>query len=51
MEAAYAELDYKAAKARLEATVKRIEYKSPSAVETIREGLEETLTLHKMGDT
>mgnify|MGYP000108330903 CR=1 FL=1 len=49
MEAAYAEFDYKVAKSRLEAVAKRIEYKYPSAAESIREGLEETLTLHKLG--
>jgi transposase-like protein len=49
METAYAEFDYKAAKARLEAVAKRIEYKYPSAAESIREGLEETLTLHRFG--
>jgi putative transposase len=49
MEAAYAEFDYKAAKVRLDAVAKRIEYKYPSAAESIREGLEETLTLHSLG--
>lgn len=49
MEAAYAEFDYKAAKVRLDAVAKRIEYKYPSAAESIREGLEETLTLHRLG--
>jgi transposase-like protein len=48
MEAAYAEFDYKAAKVRLDAVAKRIEYKYPSAAESIREGLEETLTLHRL---
>lgn len=49
MEAAYAEFDYKSAKTRLDAVAKRIEYKYPSAAESIREGLEETLTLHRLG--
>jgi len=49
MEAAYDEFDYKVAKARLEAVAKKIEYKYPSAAESIREGLEETLTLHRLG--
>ena len=35
VEAAYAEFDYKAAKTRLEALAKRIEYKYPSAAESI----------------
>ncbi len=48
MEAAYAEFDYKAANAKLEAIAKRVEYKYPSAAESIREGLEETLTLHRL---
>ena len=49
MEDAYAELDYKAAKARFEAVAKRIEYEYPSASESIREELEETLALHRLG--
>lgn len=48
-EAAYAKFDYKAAKEWLEAITKRIEYKYPSAAESIREGLEETLAVHKLG--
>lgn len=48
MNAAYAEFDYAPAKARLEKLVKSLEYKYPSAAESLREGMEETLTLHKL---
>lgn len=48
MNAAYAEFDYKIAKQKLEKLANSLQYKYPSAAESIRESLEETLTLHRL---
>ena len=48
MNAAYAEFEYKEAKLKLEKLAKSLDYKYPSAADSIREGLDETLTLHKL---
>ncbi len=44
MEAAYAD-----AKKNLTELMKRLDARSPAAASSVREGLEETLTLHKLG--
>lgn len=49
--AAYNMTDYEEAKKSLDLTVKYLERLNPSAAASIREGLEETLTLHKLGVT
>ncbi|MDP2168208.1 MAG: IS256 family transposase [Thermodesulfovibrionales bacterium] len=49
--AAYKMTDYDKAKASLELTVKYLERLNPSAAASLREGLEETLTVHKLGIT
>jgi transposase-like protein len=49
--AAYNMADYDKAKASLDLTVKYLERLNPSAAASLREGLEETLTLHKLGVT
>ncbi|MBI4824754.1 MAG: hypothetical protein HY805_11100 [Nitrospirae bacterium] len=43
--------DYANAKESLDLTVKYLERLNPSAAASLREGLEETLTLHKLGVT
>jgi putative transposase len=47
--AAYKMADYDAAKISLELTVKYVEKLNPSAAASLREGLEETLTVHRLG--
>jgi transposase-like protein len=49
--AAYNMADYDNAKASLDLTVKYLERLNPSAAASLREGLEETLTLHRLGVT
>lgn len=49
--AAYNMADYDKAKESLELTVRYLERLNPSAAASLREGLEETLTLHKLGVT
>lgn len=46
---AYGMKDYEQAKAQLEKTVEWLEGINPSAAASLREGLEETLTLHRLG--
>ena len=46
--AAYKMADYDAAKKSLELTVRYLEKLNPSAAASLREGLEETLTVHKL---
>ena len=46
---AYAMKDFDQAKAQLEKTVEWLEGINPSAAESLREGLDETLTLHRLG--
>jgi len=48
MNAAYAEFEYKEAKQKPEKLVNSLEYKYPSAADSIRDDLEETLTLHRL---
>jgi putative transposase len=48
MAAAYAMTDYAEAKASLEALVRELERINPSAAASLREGMEETLTLHRL---
>lgn len=48
MAAAYGMLDYGEAKKSLEAVVDELEGVNPSAAASLREGLEETLTLHRL---
>jgi len=45
---AYKEFDYDKAKASLELIIKNLEYRYPKAAESLREGLEETLSVHKL---
>lgn len=47
--AAYNMTDYDEAKKSLELTVKYLERLNPSAARSLREGLEETLTVHRLG--
>lgn len=47
--AAYKMADYDKAKASLDLTVKYLERLNPSAAASLKEGLEETLTVHKLG--
>jgi putative transposase len=47
--AAYNMTDYALAKESLELTVKYLERLNPSAAASLKEGLEETLTVHKLG--
>lgn len=47
--AAYNIADYDKAKASLDLTIRHLERLNPSAAASLREGLEETLTLHKLG--
>lgn len=49
--AAYNMADYDDAKKSLELTVKYLEKLNPSAAASLKEGLEETLTVHKLGVT
>jgi putative transposase len=49
--AAYNMADYDAAKKSLDLTVKYLEKLNPSAAASLREGLEETLTIHRLGIT
>ena len=49
--AAYNMTDYDKAKKSLDLTVRYLERLNPSAAASLREGLEETLTLHKLGVT
>lgn len=46
---AYAMKDFAQARTQLEKTVEWLEGINPSAAESLREGLEETLTLHRLG--
>lgn len=48
MNEAYAEFEHKQAKQKLEKLANSLEYEYPSAADSIREGLEETLTLHRL---
>jgi len=49
IKAAYGMKDFDQAKAQLEKTVEWLEEINPSAAASLREGLEETLTLHRLG--
>ncbi len=49
MAAAYGMLDYDEAKKELESCVRDLERLNPSAAASLREGMEETLTLHRLG--
>ncbi len=49
MEAAYSQPTYAQAKRALEKIVEKLEQEYPSAAASLREGMEETLTLHKLG--
>lgn len=49
MKAAYGMKDYEQAKAQLEKTAEWLEGINPTAAASLREGLEETLTLHRLG--
>jgi putative transposase len=49
--AAYNMADYDAAKKSLDLTVKYLEKLNPSAAASLKEGLEETLTVHRLGVT
>ena len=49
MTAAYREFDHKEALSRLERIAKRLEYRYPAAAASLREGLDETLTVHRLG--
>jgi transposase-like protein len=46
---AYAMVDYTAAKAELEKIFRQLERINPSAASSLEEGLEETLTVHRLG--
>lgn len=45
---AYMEFGYSEAKRKLEQLAKRLEYKYPSAAKSLLEGMEETLTVHRL---
>ena len=49
--AAYNMTDYEKAKESLDLTIRYLERLNPSAAASLREGLEETLTVHKLGVT
>lgn len=49
MSAAYGMTDYTEAKRALEACMRELERINPSAAASLREGMEETLTLHRLG--
>ena len=51
LSAAYKMADYDEARKSLELTVKYLERLNPSAAASLKEGLEETLTIHKLGVT
>ncbi len=51
LRAAYHMADYEAAKKSLELTVSYLEKLNPSAAVSLKEGLEETLTVHRLGIT
>jgi len=46
---AYREFDYDKAKIALDKLAKSLEHRYPKAADSLREGLEETLTVHKLG--
>jgi len=46
---AYREFEYETAKDKLVSLADRLEYRYPSAAASLREGLEETLTVHRLG--
>ena len=46
---AYREFDYDKAKSALEKIANNLDYRYPNAANSLREGLEETLTVHKLG--
>ena len=46
---AYAQTEYAAAKAELEKIFRQLERSNPSAAHSLEEGLEETLTVHRLG--
>ena len=46
---AYREFDYDKAKATLDKLADSLEYRYPQAADSLREGLDETLTVHKLG--
>ncbi|NSW92978.1 MAG: transposase [Firmicutes bacterium] len=48
MNRAYMEFEYQEAKNKLERLAKELEFKYPSASASLMEGLEETLTVHKL---
>jgi transposase-like protein len=48
MTAAYREYEYKDAKQRLERIARNLKHKYPAAASSLREGLEETLTVHNL---
>ena len=45
---AYREFDYTKAKSALELLLKDLSYRYPKASDSLREGLEETLTVHRL---
>jgi putative transposase len=49
LKAAYAMSSYKGAKAALHRVMDHLERLNPSAARSLAEGLEETLTLHRLG--
>jgi putative transposase len=49
IQAAYQEPDYEKAKASLQRTMKELKLQNASAAASLAEGLEETLTLHRLG--
>lgn len=49
MTAAYGMTDYAQAKTALESCVRELERLNPSAAASLREGMEETLTMHRLG--
>ena len=48
MTMAYREFDYETAKSKLVAIASELEYKYPKAASSLLEGLEETLTVHRL---
>lgn len=48
MTKAYREFDYAQAKSALESLANQLEYRYPSAASSLREGIEETLTVHRL---
>ena len=49
MTAAYLEFEYGYALTRLKRIVKRLEYRYPATAASLREGIEETLMVHRLG--